>query len=932
LSDLCSKLGTAKPVEQGSRADSAAWEETSSDLYRRFGSGTKKDVPSSVPHTEGSSTWSTSVLQGKHSRTIQATWDKVKGKLSVIVKGNANGSPLGKGKERVGDYIIRINTDIVEEKDQQGKIVLRTHLPQTGAVEALAVGCDEKERIDLNGTWTDNLGRAWTIKHSPIMCGGPQATITLERINENNYKIVHKGMMANWTIEAEHHIAHPDAVTDPKPFWVRRIIASGEKGKASFVLSLSPRRQPDGTLSLDGTFTGFNVTWNPDEKVVRKVFAGYEKPIVLTQAKAKREFRIVRIEEDIEAWLRQARELQTKINQLKGDITYFSERIKEKKAALEAVHQEHQELLDGYSKRVALVHKSGVELNDSSTSGLGCSRLEEQRDNLVQKKRFLENEVKFLKEELADIEAKLTELLPLKEKHQAEIDELENRKIRKQNLIQSKSKQLAETNKKLTETLKSLAELQRKREEFEKDYQSKQERLKDDYYETMKKLKHQESRIKTALNELAFNQNELNLREAELNKILQEQQGLVLDNSPWVQEILVKDSQGNVAGQWSKWLPLEKIEEIKEEGKALKELRDTLKKEKDKAFANFDQAAWKSVAALEEVRKAILTSSYYQAGIESAFYFLDVGSAFAQRGPFGALTEAGGKLAMALLGGGFPEFKHISDDELKTLEKRIYEEYGMKADERFYESNPDVWFDMAYKRTVKDVWLFQVTQRVDKHISSWANEKLTEIYTKKLSSAVKKAQNEVGIYRYSDFQTLKSLSDKCTRLNDQTESLLKKPRVRGARDFIGKIIKDVAKPVLQEMVRSVEDVTWSNYFWTDIQSRAAFNTYRHINQLYWEAADSYAGWEVALKDVVDKFDPKSGFSEIKSLPLTEGSPYTVELKLPNPEGWRGEQVWVGEQKASPAGGPANHQYTLKAVNLKPNDPKGDVVLKVKYGQ
>jgi hypothetical protein len=142
----------------------------------------------------------------------------------------------------------------------------------------------------------------------------------------------------------------------------------------------------------------------------------------------------------------------------------------------------------------------------------------------------------------------------------------------------------------------------------------------------------------------------------------------------------------------------------------------------------------------------------------------------------------------------------------------------------------------------------------------------------------------------------------------------------------------VAKPVLQEMVRSVEDVTWSNYFWTDIQSRAAFNTYRHINQLYWEAADSYAGWEVALKDVVDKFDPKSGFSEIKSLPLTEGSPYTVELKLPNPEGWRGEQVWVGEQKASPAGGPANHQYTLKAVNLKPNDPKGDVVLKVKYGQ
>ena len=938
LSDLCSKLGTIKPADYGSKSNNAVWEQTSSDLYRRFGSVSKKVLPSTVPHTEGSSTWGTSVLQGKHSRTIQATWDKAKNKLDVTIQGNAKGTPLGKGKERVGGYIIRIHADVVEEKDKQGNTLLRTRLPQTNGVEVLADGCDEKERIDLNGTWTDNLGMEWTIKHSPIMCTDPQATITLMRINKNNHEVLHKGTISDWTIDAEHNIVDPDAVDEPEPLWVRRIIASGTKGDASFALSLSPHRKEDGTLSLEGSFKGFNITWNPEEKYVTQVFDGYEKPIVFTQAKPKNEFRIVRIEEDIEAWRDQAEKLQTKNNQVSDQIKYYSERIEDNKLTLAAQHREHRDIREGFSKRVGHVRQLGIELNDPSRSGPSTFELERQRDDLLQKKKFLENELKLLKQELSDLTTKLAEIEPQKEKMSKKYEELENRKEVKQSLIPRKNKELLEIDKKLNEAMNRLAELKNKKKELEEEYKRQQESLKDDHFETMKKLKHIESRIETALKELARNQDELTRLEEERIQITQAQKGLDLNTSPWVEEIMVKDNQGNVIGHWGKWLPLEKIKEIEAEGKALKEIRDNLKKEKEKGFEIYSKAAWDAVKALEEVRKAIMKSAAYQAGIESVFYFVDLLPELASKGPLGAATSAAGKLAWAWLDDGFPEFRHVSDDELKTLEKRIYEEYGMKADERFYESNADEWFDMAYTRTVKEVWLRPVKQRVNRYVMSHFHEKLTKQYTNMLLEEVMKAQNikaqtELGIDRTSDIKRLRSLGNKCTKLNKQMQSLLdtKKP-VRGGKEFLFKVAKDIAKPLLMEGVRYIEDNAWSSFLWTDMQARAAFNAYRHVNKLYWEASDSYAGWEVAHKDLVDKFDPKSGFKEFKSLPLKEGFLYTVELKLPNPEGWRGEQVWLGIKKTSPVGEPTEHQYSIKAENLNPDNQKGNVMLKVKYGQ
>jgi hypothetical protein len=283
---LSRQLAASQPGDQGSRARNAAWEDTAAYLQQSFGAGEEKPLTSSqADRAQGTGTWSTSVWRGSHSREIEAKWDRDQGKLQVTVKGEAGGAKLGSQKVAVGAYLIRIQADVVAAQDPKGNPILRTRLPKKGAVESFALGCDEGDQIDFSGRWTDNQGRQWLIKQqSPLTCTSPTASIIFERTSKFGYKIIHTGTISKWHIDVRHIITNANAIEE-LPLWVRQVIARGTKGIASWIISLSPQRQADGTMYLEGTYTGFKVTWDPGGKTVSDVFPSYQKHFVLSSVK-----------------------------------------------------------------------------------------------------------------------------------------------------------------------------------------------------------------------------------------------------------------------------------------------------------------------------------------------------------------------------------------------------------------------------------------------------------------------------------------------------------------------------------------------------------------------------------------------------------------------------------------------------------------------
>jgi hypothetical protein len=902
--DLSRQLGTVQPGDQGSKANNAAWEDTAAFLHQRFGSGEEKPLSSQAARAKGASTWSTSLMRGRHSREIQATWNRDQRKLEVTVAGNAQGAGMGQQKEPVGGYFIRMQADVVEDRDDKGNPILRARLPAKGAVESFAVGCDEKEQLDLSSTWTDNWGRVWVIRHTPLKCADPQASISLERTNSRGFKVVHKGEIRNWQIKVQHNIVHPNAIVNPRPYWLRQVIASGAKGRGSWTLSLVPRRQEDGTISLEGTYTGFNVTWNPGNKTVSQVFPSYQAPISLTRKISKGKFRIVRIEKDTWKWESRLSGLQNDIAQLERNLKWYQERLNNANASFENLKGQKQPLeekMAGTIKAIAALESS------LKASQQLPKKISEKLQRLLDTKTTLERL----------IEEKVDEIIELNEKRPPNWWEII---ARKEKIRKDYQQQLQRVDNLIKE---EYARIGFDPANKQRDVQRQLGKLWDKYWDIRREQAKLDVNLRLAARSIDYYRKNINERVVKLTDLRQKLKELDARDTPFVDKVMVYDANGKEIGRWEAWAPFEVIQCFNEKGERLRKDLNELEPLKKKSAEHFRQAALESSQALDQVARVIKNSGYIQLCIEFLDYGYEVGKGFSQGGPLGALGGAVFKFAAVnttnfLLGEGI-----IFESNPQELEAKVKEKYGFKPN-LFNEINMDLVQSSGDSVIVEEVGFKLVRIKFDQHITARVQEFLIHRTADQLIR---------GLEAKNINMPLEVLEKQIVKLKMYDE-YLKGLKGSGqfqlnnfAKDMTIAFVKEVVKRGAKEAARVWEDQAWVNYFQKDLLARMYFAKKQTASVAYWNAYDQYMYWRLARDKLVRGYDPKSGFKEIKSEILEEGKTYSIAVEFRDPKGIR-EKVWLGIREARLNGAPDNHKFGIQAKNLKPHNAKGDIVLKI----
>jgi len=902
LKDLAGQLDTPQG-DQGTRANNAAWEDTAAFLQQRFGSEDKERLPSKAAGTKETSTWMTSSLKGEHLRAIRATWNREKGKLKIEVKGDAHGWGIGQQQKKwVGPYLVHIQADVVEEKDEKGNPILRARLPEDGAVLSLAVGCDEKDPIDLNGEWKDNQGRKWVIEHTPLICAERMGSITLTRINSRGYKVVHKGSITNWQITAKHIIAHADAVEEPPQDWLRQEIASGKKGRGIFDISLFPRLAEDGTLSLEGTFTGFNVKWNPDEKVVRSVEPSYEKPLVLSQAARKDQFRIVRVEVDTGKWKSRLLGVKGDVGKIEEDIKRYAGRLKEAQASLKNLEQEKKAVK--YKLRENL---EKIAAQESRLKGpLLPDKVSVELFNRLRAKADLQKQIEDLDAEIDELVEKRppnwSETLPRKQKVMKDyLEELQNLDSR---IKEDYAAQEFDPDKKLAEMQKELKQFQ------------------DKYYNLIKtEVTPLDSKLRDTGRSIDRYKEYIKEQEVRLTDLRQKLNELDEQNTPFIDQVLVFDGQGKEIGRWENWAPFEGIKYVNDEAERYRKIVDKLRSLKEESQEQFQEAAQEARVALQRVTRAIMESFYLQAVIEGEFLAYEAAKGWGKGGPLGALTEALSEAASEAATNWLLGESIIEESNPQRLEAMVEEKYGFRPS-LLAEFDVMMVASSAISTLLEEGILDPIKEQVDQKITAPAHQYLRGHMLGKWIEACSLLKD----YKIS----LQTLTDKAKKIGEYGDYLksLKKAEPKKLKDFAKGFLKNYSKNYMKRRARVlVEDEAWINYFEKDVVARMHFWWQQHSTVHYWLAYDNYLIWQRARDRLVEGYDPKSGFKEIKSKPLLEGRTYGIGLEFRNPQGIK-EKVWLGLREANPQGAADLHKFAIQATNLKPNNKKGDVVLKI----
>lgn len=665
-------------------------------------------------------------------------------------------------------------------------------------------------------------------------------------------------------------------------------------------LDLSLRFNPDTREAfLEGDFWAEHVTYSADDYRVKSIHTPYAKPLILSRVKEKGDFRIVRIEVDSWKWRSRILDLKYEVSKTEEDLKWHKDKRDAARSEFDQSdpqRQQAEQKMEAAAKAVA-----DLEAGLKGPPGLPekPSRALQQR---LDTKAMLEREIERL-------DAEIIELNEKRPPGWAELIASKNR------ISQDRRQQLQRIERLIQE---EYARLKFDPEQKKKKLQEQLKPLQDQYWSQREEKTLLTNKMHLALRTIMYHEEYINAIEEKLTGLNQKIVGLDENDTPFINRVLVHDSQGKEIGCWEAWAPFEALQRIKEEIKQLDDLlKQELKKEKDESLARFQKAAEEARKALDQVTKAIWGSFGRQAAIEAGYYAYDVfGKGWRKGGPFGALMEAYGKATEAfILGGGAIQIKEADPRE---IEKRIEEQYGLKPDV-FADTLTEIDLTLAgAKRVAKDSIFREWKMQENKHIMAPATKIfLVDHQTTKLI----KMEKDLTV----PLDQFMKQAKKVKKYNQWLKHLQEGEPYK-LRNFATGFFKDVSKDLLKDMAKVVEENAWEEFFEKDLWARLCFASFQETNRLYWDTNDQLMAW-LALQDMLVKgYDPKSGFLARKTALLKEGETYAIQLELQNPQGKK-EKVWVGIRETRLEG---DHRFSIQAKDLKPSNEKGDVVLKTEF--
>jgi hypothetical protein len=649
---------------------------------------------------------------------------------------------------------------------------------------------------------------------------------------------------------------------------------------------------------LEGDSWAEHVTYSADDYRIKRIHTPYAKPLLLSRVTEKGDFRIVRIEVDSWKWRDRILNLKYEVSKIEADLKWHKSKQDEAKSKSQQVDQQRQQVeqdMEGAAKAVA----------DQEASLKGPPPLPDKPSPDLQRRLKTKADLERI---ISEIDNEIIALGENKPPGWAEILSARDR------VQQGYKEQLQRINSKIQEEYDQIKfDPKKKLEEMQKQLKP----LQDQYWSLRKEKAHLIGEMSSASHTIEYHQEHINQLEKKLTDLNQKLTGLDENDTPFIKRVLVHDSKGEEIGCWEAWAPFEALQRINEEANQLETLLKDLKSQKDESQARFQEAAAEASKALDEVAHAIWGSFGRQAFIESGYYAYDVfGKGWRKGGPLGALMEAVGKGAEAiLLGGGTIKIKEADPRE---IEKRMEEEYGLKPD-TFADTLNE--FDLSLivaKRVAKDSVSREWKMQENKYIMAPATKIfLVDRQTEKLIKMEKDLTAPLDQFMKQAKQLKKY---------NQNLKHLKEGEPYKLRNFAIGFFKDVSKDLLKDMAKLVEENAWEEFFEKDIWARLCFAGYQETNKLYWDTFDQYMAWQ-ALRDMLVKgYDPKSGFMARKTALLKEGENYAIQLELKNPQGKK-EKVWIGIRETRLAG---DHKFSIQAKDLKPSNEKGDVVLKTEF--
>ena len=195
--------------------------------------------------------------------SVDVTFDRATGGLIVEVRAkNADGKP----------YRAVFPGEVASRPQTMGDD-LELYAQPNGEPRVFTNDLSEQLRQRLNGTWTDQSGRAWEIS-------GEGISIMLVQIYRNGHRVPYDANYSLGKITGTHAVNDPRDIGDNPPLaaWVKRVVAT--RFKPSFKVRLEVI--PPGAR-LEGTWHSAYVTYSPDTKKVDDVHGRFAKPLILTR-------------------------------------------------------------------------------------------------------------------------------------------------------------------------------------------------------------------------------------------------------------------------------------------------------------------------------------------------------------------------------------------------------------------------------------------------------------------------------------------------------------------------------------------------------------------------------------------------------------------------------------------------------------------------
>jgi hypothetical protein len=656
-----------------------------------------------------------------------------------------------------------------------------------------------------------------------------------------------------------------------------------------------------GQSRLEGDRWALNVTYDGFSYRVKRIHTPYAKPLVLTRPLAG--YRIVRIEVDTWKWKNRLSELQSDIARLEKELSWYTKDLQDADGKFKSLQKQKPPLASDLEKTIKAIA--------SLESGLKTSqplpdKTSKDLQGLLDAKAALEQQIEVLDDEIITLNEKRPpnwwEAIARKEKfRQDRVEQLQR--------VQHSIKQ-------------EYAKIGFQPAQKQKETQSRLARLRDHYWDLRKQQAKLDMELTLAASSIEYYQGNINPRQDLLTQLRQTLQELNAQDTPFVDQVAVFDDHRNEIGRWEAWAPFEAIQKINAETERLRKLLKKLGPLEKESRQNFQQAAQESSQALDLVSQAIMKSAYLQAAIESCDYFHEVGKGFSKGGPLGALTAAASKALSEATANYIMGESLIEASNPQALEAKVEQQYGFKPN-LFSQIDTGMVKSSGVNALVEDVIFSSARKKVDQQITARVQEYLVNRATDQLIHNLEVININIPL------SVLEKQAGKLKLYNEHLKNL-KAAGPNKLKNFAKGFAKEFAKNVMKKWAKAMEDQAWVNYFEKDMLARMYFAAHQATALAYWDTYDRYMAWQWTRKELVQGYDPQSGFKQIKPAILQEGKTYGIALIFRQPRDLR-ETVRVGIREAGPQGAPALHKFNLQAIDLKPNHQKGDVVLKIEVG-